>query len=264
MELGVQLYGAMALLRENPGTFFERLRAAGYTQAEPCIAFGMTREEIAQRGLNPVWLPEETAEFCVLAKQAGLSVRIAHIFGDPLEHRAALLKTASENGFTAYVIGCPACTGDAEFERFTARCREAAASLQAGGVALWMHNGYREIAAKRGDKTVYEAVLEACGGAVGAEPDVGWVQFGGEDPVPLLRRIRPYLRAIHYKDIRGTASDVPEAQHYCCLGDGLLDIEAVRAFASTTDALQLIDQDASDGDFLHDLERSAEIVLGKA
>ena len=102
-------------------------------------------------------------------------------------------------------------------------------------------------------------MLERCAGAAGAQIDVGWVLYGGEDPAAYLDRVRPYLRSIHYKDVRPA---LPLEQIHVPLGGGALDWRSVRAFARANGIPELIDQDVSAWDFLADLADSARLLAG--
>lgn len=262
MDLGVQLYGAMDLFREDPDEFLEKLSQAGYTNIEPVVAFGTDMEEINKAGMKPVWLPEETAKFRELAKAHNLGMLSCHVFGDPITHLNEIISMAVENQIGAIVLNCRPCGDDAEFEQFTGMCLRVSASLEKAGVKLWLHNGYPEIKMQRDGMPVYEAVLKACGGNVGAQADVGWVQYGGVDPISFLKRIEPYLQSVHYKDIKGDYHSAPPEKHFICLGEGKLDTAGIKTIADTLPVTQLVDQDASDKDLLQDLI-NASLLLGK-
>lgn len=260
-KLGIQLYGAMELFREDPDGFLRALAEAGYTDIEPCLAVGTTGAELAKKGAQPVWLPEEFTQFRNLAAEHGLTLTSCHIFGDPEAHMDTLLGLAAENGIKAFVLGCPG--KEEELPRFTALCRRVSASLSAQGVELWVHNSYPEILARRENKTLYERVLTACDGALGAQVDVGWVLYGGEDPAALLERIAPCLRSVHYKDIRGDHTQISPREHPIALGRGLLDVVPIREKADRLGITQLVDQDASPGSLLEDLKESARYLLAE-
>ena len=83
MELGVQIYGCMREFRADPEAFCARLKTAGYTQIEPCVALSMDAAALEKSGMNPVWQPEETAGFARLLEKHGLALTSCHVFGDP-------------------------------------------------------------------------------------------------------------------------------------------------------------------------------------
>ncbi len=254
MKLGVQIYGCMREFRADPEAFCTRLRAAGYTQIEPCVSLSMDAAALEQNGMNPVWQPAEAAGFIRLLQNHGLSFSSCHVFGDLRADAEKAAAFAAENGARELVVNCPGGETAESYRRFAESCLYLAEKFDAVGVQLWVHNGWPEIRAHFDGKTGLELVLEACGGKVGAQIDVGWVLYGGEDPVAYLETVRPYLRSIHYKDVRPA---LPLDQIHVPLGDGALNWRGVRAFARQNGIPELIDQDVSAGDFLLDLEQSA-------
>ena len=98
MQLGVQLYGAMDLFRKDPQGFLSKLAHAGYTDIEPCVAFGDSVESLAQKWGKPIWLPGEVAGFRTMAEREGLSIHSCHSFDNPLEHAEELVSLAEETG----------------------------------------------------------------------------------------------------------------------------------------------------------------------
>lgn len=145
MQLGVQLYGAMDLFRKDPQGFLSKLAHAGYTDIEPCVAFGDSVESLAQKWGKPIWLPGEVAGFRTMAEREGLSIHSCHSFDNPLEHAEELVSLAEENGIKAFVVNCP--SEEAVFDGTVENCVAAAEALAPHGIELWMHNHYREILA---------------------------------------------------------------------------------------------------------------------
>lgn len=256
---GVQIYGAMRLFRNDSDGFLGRLRNAGYTQVEPCVAFGMTAEDLNNAGMNPVWLPEEVERFRTLTEKHGLEITTCHVFGDPEVFGDKMKEMAVKNNISALVLGGAPFAGE-NVNRYARRCLDFAELLEEADISLWLHNNYPEIENKCGEVSQYEAVLQSCGGKVGAQPDVGWVLYGGEAVIPFLQRIRPYLRSIHYKDIRGGRSECTPEEHPICLGKGKLDLDPIVKLAKELKLPQVIDQDDSFGDFMKDLEDSVKLL----
>ncbi len=129
------------------------------------MAFGDSVESLAQKWGKPIWLPGEVAGFRTMAEREGLSIHSCHSFDNPLEHADELVSLAEENGIKAFVFNCP--SEEAVFDGTVENCVAAAEALAPHGIELWMHNHYREILARHGDTTFYEAVLAACGGRWG-------------------------------------------------------------------------------------------------
>lgn len=260
MELGVQIYGCMDLFRQDPDRFLQKLHAAGYTQVEPCVAFGISGEEIAQSGMKPVWLPEEVPGFAARVREHGLSLRSCHMFGDTVQYGADMVRLCEENKIGQIVRNLPGGLSGENCRSYVAACVEFALRLRQSGIELWLHNGFPEIREQYEGKSVYEYVLESCEGTVGAQADVGWVLYGGREPVSLLQSIRPYLRSVHYKDIKKGYETLELNTIHTALGGGALNTAEIYRFASSLPVPQLIDQDASDGNFMEDLRQSAAVL----
>ncbi|MBP3704407.1 MAG: sugar phosphate isomerase/epimerase [Clostridia bacterium] len=260
MKLGVQIYGSTPEFRADPEGFCARLAAVGYTQIEPVVSLNMSAEQIAAVGMNPVWQPEETPEFKKLLEKHGLELTSCHIFGDPAKDADKAAKLAEENDLKQIVVNCPRCENEADYAAFADGCLVLAEKLREVGVELWIHNSWPEIRAKVNGKTALEYILERCGGKVGTQIDVGWVLYGGEDPVMYLEKVLPYLRCIHYKDILAGYADMDIMKIHIALGRGAVDWRAVQAFAKAHNLPEIIDQDMSPGDFLKDLEETAALL----
>ena len=260
MKLGVQIYGSTPEFRKDPEAFCARLAAAGYTQIEPVVALSMTAEQIAAVGMNPVWVPEETAECKRLLEKHGLELTSCHIFGDPEKDADKAAVLAKEHGIQQIVVNCPRCESEADFAAFADGCLVLAEKLENVGVELWIHNSWPEIRAKVNGETALEYILKRCGGKVGAQIDVGWVLYGGEDPVAYLEKVQPYLRSIHYKDIAQGYAQMNLGEIHVALGKGAVDWRAVKAYADAHGLPEIIDQDMSPDDFLKDLEETAALL----
>ena len=260
MKLGVQIYGSMPEFRKDPEAFCARLAAAGYTQIEPVVSLNMTAEKIAAAGMNPVWLPEETAEFKRLLEKHGLELTSCHIFGDPAKDADKAAALAKEHGLKQIVVNCPRCESEADFAAFADGCLVLEKALAEVGTALWIHNSWPEIRAKVNGETALEYILKRCGGKVGTQIDVGWVLYGGEDPMAYLEKVKPYLSCIHYKDILEGYEQMDLGKIHIALGKGAVDWRAVKAYAVANDLPEIIDQDMSPDDFLKDLEETAALL----
>lgn len=260
MKLGIQIYGCMEIFRENPKEFFDKLKSYGYTQIEPCVAFGISKGQIEKYNLKPIWLPNEVKCFKKKMDNFGLELSSCHLFGNPLEHIEDIKKLVVENGIGQIVLNCIAESDDESFYSFTEMCTRVADELAGQGVELWIHNGYHSIYETRGDVSVFEAVLKECGGKVKAQVDVGWVQYAGVDPLEFLKAVNPYLSSVHYKDIKGIIDVIPPEKAHICLGDGVLDVREIAEYIADMDITQLIDQDDSDRCFMDDLRASAEVL----
>lgn len=260
MKLGVQIYGCMRWFREDPKGFCKRLSTAGYTQIEPCVALNLTEKELEEQGFQPVWQPEEADDFAAVLSEYGLELTSCHIFGDVREDAQKAAALAHKNKLTQIVVNCPVFSAQEDCIRFAEGCLFLAEKLKAVGTELWIHNGWPEIRTKFDGKTALEIVLEHCGGKVGTQIDVGWVLYGGEDPMEYLQKVSPYLRSIHYKDIRREYRELDVNDIHIALGKGAVDWETIHRFAVEHHFSEVIDQDMSPEDFLRDLEESADLL----
>lgn len=259
MKLGVQLYGCMKDFRKSPEKFLCGLAEAGYTQAEPCVAFGFSGEELEKSGVNPVWLPDGAEGFCRLIRENGLEFSSCHIFGDPLAHFEELRRFVVSCKVRQIVLNFPGDDLERNYLVFADRCLALAARLREIGAELWLHNNFPEVRLKIGKQSILELTLARCKGAVGVQVDVGWALYGGEEPVEYLKRLAPYLRSIHYKDLKPGYQNLPVDQVHTCLGDGCLDVNRIFRYTESLGIPQLVDQDCSE-DFSLDLTRSAILL----
>lgn len=253
MDLGVQIYGCMNLFRENPEAFFKAMSNAGYTNIEPCIAFGTDRQGIENSNWHPIWLPEEVSGFKKLMSAYGLTINSFHAFGNAAGCSDELIKLCKDNDISRVVLSFPSDLSRKNIENFAAMCKGLAEKLRGNNLELWLHNHFAEIKAELDGKSVYETALELCGGIVGAQVDVGWVLYGGREPAAFLERISDYLSSVHYKDIKMNFEDLPVNDIHTALGSGALQIPGIYKLAYERNIPQLIDQDDSDGDFMADL-----------
>lgn len=234
MRFGVQLYGPLNNMR---GGVMEKLRAlaeAGITEVEPCVAAESVpgQEDV----FWPIdWLMEHGEEI----KGLGLAVYSAHVFARDLAGEAGRLKELAEKlGMRQFVVKSPQKITEASLHQAALTYMKVADQLAEAGVSLLLHNEAGDIETKVAGMTAYERLLDLCMGKVGAQVDVGWVKFGGEDPAEFLRRNAWRVRSVHHKDFGpGTEPvDVP-------IGSGEVDLAACFRFAMARDIPQLIDQE---------------------
>lgn len=256
MKLGVQIYGCTKEFRKDPEAFCARMAAAGYTQIEPCVSLSLTAEELMAHGMNPVWQPEEVGGFKAMMQRYGLELTSCHIFGDAKKDAEKAVALVKEHGVKQIVLNCGFAGAKEQYDAFAEGCLYLEEKLNAAGAELWIHNGWPEIHTKIDGKTALEYVLERCGGKVGTQIDTGWVQYGGEDPVAYLGKVLPWLRSVHHKDICAEYAMGGEDIHVA-MGEGVVDWRGAKAVADANGLPEVIDQDASRGDFIADLEETA-------
>lgn len=247
MRFGFQLYGAAKECRSNPKDFFEKVRAMGYQFIEPCIVFG-TDDDVSS---SKMWNEQEAEAFLAEAEQVGLRAFSVHAFAEDLQAELPSMKRlARQHQVAQFVTQCPSPVTKEVYSEFAAKCVEIADSLAQCGVELLLHNSSKEIEEKIDGKTGYEWLLEQCGGKVGAQPDTGWIFYGGEDPEKLLWKIAKYVRSLHHKDFRRTEDGLKEM----VVGKGEVDTPACFQFGRAQGLPQFADMDGSENDMLENLD----------
>lgn len=253
MKFGVQLYGP---LNSMAGDTMEKLRAlaaAGITEIEPCVADG------AVTGMEGVfwpidWLMEHGDEIMDM----GLEIRSAHVFAENLSGALPMLKElAKKLGLRQYVVKSPQDISELTLHQAALNYMKAADELSELGVNLLLHNEAGDIQTKIAGKTAYERLLDLCMGKVGAQVDVGWVKFGGEDPVEFLERNAWRVKSVHHKDFGPGAEpvDVP-------IGSGGVDLTSSFCFAQARDIPQIIDQEHFGPDVPGELAAACRLLNG--
>ena len=260
MELGVQIYGAMEIFRKSPEQFLRKIAEIGYTHIEPCLAFDEPYGRTQNHKIIPAWLPHEIDEFYAIMNTYGLKLSSCHILGNPVKHMDKITRISEKCGPKSFVLNMPQEGMKSKFDQFVNDCVVLESELKKSGLFLWLHNNYREVQNKRGNKSLFELALELCEGRIGAQVDVGWVLFGGEDPIQYMDKIKPYLQSIHYKDIKPYHNTLPPEKAHICLGEGVLNVEAIYRYISTLNVTQLVDQDKSDNNLMEDLKTSAKLL----
>ncbi len=248
MRYGVQLFGPNPLFLKDPETFLARLQKAGYRYLEPCLALDEI-PDLSQR----VWTTEDLDRFLPLLAKYDFAVESCHVFSRDLDSDLpALIRIAQQHHIRQYVLPCPLYSQELLFRNMARTVSLAAEILAQEDISLLIHNDGPTSQGRVGEQSVYEAFLDLCGDAVGAQPDVGWLQFGGIDPETFLWKNQKRVRSLHYKDVAGNPlKEVP-------IGTGCVDTAACFQFARAVEIVQYADQDSSE-DFLADLDRTAAL-----
>jgi sugar phosphate isomerase/epimerase len=278
MEFGVQIFGCMAECKKDPEDFFRTLAEAGYKQIEPCVLFDdpAELEEKAKREGNDfmlrllqiIWLPDEVPEYLSIMKKYNLSLSSVHVFANQINEAASLMiETAKKNQISAYIVNCNQQTIASDYISFAKECSLLSKTLREYDIELWIHNNGAEIKAKveyKGSMVpALTAVLEECReDHVGVQIDVGWVLYGGVDPVEYLLDRKEFVKSVHFKDLKKDFADRSDGDIFACLGDGALNVEEILACVPKLKSgiTVLVDQDASDGDIMDDMRISHQIL----
>lgn len=249
MKLGVQLFGCHKDYNADPAAFLRQLKERGYTVVEPCIVF----DDMPL----PVWRVDDLDEHIARVRELSMEVDSFHTFAREFwnmidEH----VDVCKRGGFKRVVLGYRDEFTREKADAFAAHCIETADALAEHGIELWLHNSWQEIAAKIDGVSVYEYILRACGGKLGAQVDTGWVVCGGEDLMDFLRRNEPYIRSIHHKDVASLLDENNKTDNLP-LGAGIVDTAGAFAFGKERGLRQLVDQDFSLNILIDDLAQSA-------
>ena len=247
MKFGLQLFGALYHSADETMALLKDLKALGFARIEPCVAFE------AIPGLErPVWTADWLMEQAPVIRALGLEMVSCHLFcQDIAAHAPVLERLSALTGIRQYVVKSPEDLSDEGLNKAAMDYMRAADALAGFGAELLIHNEGRDIAARAGGTTAYEHLLDLCLGKVGAQVDVGWVWYAGEDPDALLERNRCRVRSLHYKDY----ADKDDPGHQTAIGLGRVDTPACVQFAREMGIPQIVDQDAFPGDMREDLAK---------
>ena len=249
MRYGVQMFGINSIYLQDKLQFLTRMAVAGYRFLEPCVSLAPI-EALA----GHLWLPADLEADMPLLRKYGFSVESAHVFTrDLAADLPALICLSRQFGIRQYVLPCPVFSNAEVFAAMANTISQAAEALAAEEISLLIHNDSRST----GD---YERFLSLCSPAVGAQPDVGWLLHGGIDPETFLWKHQDRIRSLHYKDM----TSGPRGMEETAIGTGLVDVTACFQFARAVEIIQYADQDGTRGDFLQDLENTANIFRSLA
>ncbi len=126
--------------------------------------------------------------------------------------------------------------------------------VKKAGMWLCYHNHDFEFKRENG-KLLIDSLFEAADPKlVGAEVDVYWVQYAGEDPVAFIRRHASRCPLVHMKDM---ANDTDRG--FAPVGTGILDTRGIIAAASEAKVeWYIVEQDSAKRPILGEIETSVK------
>ncbi|MFV0466868.1 MAG: TIM barrel protein [Lachnospiraceae bacterium] len=255
MYFGCNMFGGGPIFQQNPEFYLRKLKTDGYTSVEPCITF----LELQERQKQFLTLAQ-FEEYYPLMEAYDLQPTSCHILADDLLlYQQELEGLAKQYGIKQIVLGSPPDLDEAGYRDFAQKLKRYADMLKEIGLMLLLHNTDSEVRFQIEGKSAYEWILMECEGLVYAQPDVGWLLYGGVDPVPFLWRNQDRIRSLHYKDIKAV-KDLNKENCHIVLGKGSVDSFSCFAFARALGIPQIIDQDRSDTDFMEDLAESVKLL----
>lgn len=144
-------------------------------------------------------------------------------------------------------------------------CKAAAAKLQAAaellaphGISVHMHNHWWEFKAVEDGRFPYDIML-AEAPAIFSEMDIYWVTFGGAEPAEVFSRYSKRVELVHVKD-----GLVGGEYAFRALGEGDVDLPAaLKAIDPAVTEWFIVEQDASDGDMMKDIETSYNCLISQ-
>ncbi|MCH4193514.1 MAG: hypothetical protein LKF52_14540 [Butyrivibrio sp.] len=256
MRFGIQLYGVKDELQKNPEAFIKTLRNCGYRRIEPCIRFG------GDQGLpkDGLWQPDDLIRMLPLLRALDMDVVSAHVFAeDPLTAIPEMVRLSQLSGIRQYILKCPQEITSASFHAFAHTCMQLADQLRKYELQVLLHNQDTEIRVQMEGKSAYEWLLDACDDKIYAQPDIGWLIAGGEDPVPFLWRNAGRIRSIHYKDMQPAESDTVSPAREVPVGNGAAALTDCFQFARAMGIPQIVDMDFCT---IPDLQHAADLLYG--
>ncbi|MFV0465576.1 MAG: hypothetical protein ACK5ML_05825 [Lachnospiraceae bacterium] len=255
MYFGCNLFGGGPFFQEDPETFLSNLKKDGYSYVEPCLTF-LELGELQNHFLTFA----QFQEFYPLMKKYDLEPFSCHILAQDLfPYQAELQMLATEYGMRQIVFGAPPDLTEDGYRKFALQLKKYAHMLSEKGIEVLLHNTDSEIRYQIEGKSAYEWILTECDGLIFAQPDVGWLLYGGEDPETFLWRNKDRVRSLHYKDIK-TGTERDKSNCHIVLGKGAVEVYPCFAFARAMGIPQIIDQDQSDDDFIADLAESVQLL----
>jgi len=246
LPFGLQLYTVRDHAEQDLAGTLARVKAMGYDRVELAGTYGLSAAEMKARlndaGLTPVCahvpyteLGDGTAKVTTDCHALGLRlVCVPWLGGDMCPDKAAW-------------IAC-------------ARVMDTAgARLRAEGIQLCYHNHAHEFAPIDGE-TPFDLIFNtAAPENLHAEIDTYWVQYGGADPVALIKQFAGRCPIIHIKDM--TAA---EPRTFTEVGRGVMDWPPIFAAARRSGVRWLIaEQDECAGDSLESAAISAAYLKHK-
>lgn len=266
MKLGVQLFGCRMEFRQDPAGFMDRVKAAGYTQIEPCIVFDRPEESGMGRFFAGVlWSPEDVAEYGSMMAERGLELKSAHAFCSDLQgHLEEMKQLARDHGITSYVFNLPWQNGEGataeSIAAFADRMEALAAELAEVGCEVWLHNTAGSLAGEPGTSPLEQVLAQSK--HVYTQIDSGWAMYDGRMPEDLIAIPGIKLHGLHIKEMAADYKQKTGDDVFAVLGAGCTNLEELLQNSEQMrgPVAWVIDQDLTRGDFLADLEASAAAV----
>jgi sugar phosphate isomerase/epimerase len=244
--LAIQLWTVRDALAKDAAATFHTLHQLGYRYVEVAAMDDKSADEIV-----------------ALLDDAGLAAMGAHI---PLakvtgETDAAIAHAQALGVSYAAVpwIGPEDCLGRDAWVAAARAMDTAGQAFRETGITLCYHHHGHEFDRVDGDY-IFDVIMDnADPEHLAAEIDTYWAQFGGVDPIELMRRYAGRCPLLHIKDM---AND--PARSFAEVGHGVLDWDAIFDAATNIGVKWcVVEQDESTRGSLESAGMSAEFLLGR-
>ena len=242
MRFSAQMFSLNQSFLNDPEYFLSALKKAGFRYIEPCLM----SENIP--GLEKLfWTVETLDKYYPVIKSSGFSLCSAHFITKNILADIDLINRLRISfGITQIVLPCPAFDNEADYPVFAAAVKAACSMLEGTGTELLLHNDKNSSLPMPSGVTPYEKILSLCDGKLFAQPDIGWLYYGGTDPEKFLWDNENIVRSLHYKDFKKTPAGPVETK----IGDGEVDCAACFQFARAKELIQISDMDDCGEDML--------------
>lgn len=242
VPFALQLYTVRDHMEKDPAGTLERVKEAGYDRVELAGTAGMS-----------------AAEFKKLLDTSGLTPISAHV---GLNEMAANLAPVLDDLNALGVKFC-AFSGNASDRQgwldVADQATDVGGRLRQAGVRLCYHNHAHEFEKYDGEYALDILLDRADAKCLEAQIDVYWAQYGGVDPVGLIRKYAGRCPLIHMKDMSADGS-----RTFAEVGRGVIDMPAVLSAAAAAGAQwYIVEQDICPGDSIESARISAEYLAAQ-
>ena len=278
MNIGVNFFGTKRnLYHDFEGTVL-KMKASGLNSAELCIIYPpkieMTEEMKARRETvefkeisGGIWEYSCAQEKLDRLKALGMHVISAQVMmgmtPDPAEMIENLQKIkcfAKKNGLKYIVMSLA--KNLSVSKTYVDVFNQMTEELAAEDIIFAYHNHEVECAEEEGT-TAFDYLMEKCP-QMKLELDVGWVQFAGMSPIEIVKKYKDRIVLLHLKDITADAGVHNRDHCFPAVGEGVIPLKEIMEEIKSCPLLSeygiLIDQDASFGDILEDLDAGVKNI----
>jgi len=227
LPIGAQLYTVRDIIKTDFANTIRAIAKIGYEGVE----IGRFPNADAQRDAKKLF------------DDLGLRICAVHISINDLEHDLPRVideqnSLGNRNVVLSWIAEDRRRTGD-DWRRFAETCNVIATALKKSNLAFAFHNHSFEFQQFDGQTGMQIFLENTDPNLVLLEPDVYWLQHGGEDPLAFLERNRNRILLVHLKDMAAGAD-----RRFAAVGTGVLDFKAILRKAGDVGALWgIVEQD---------------------